>query len=242
MSRPFLILQHVACEPAAAYEDALSERGLGTTIVRADQDELPDWWAFSGIIAMGGPMGACDPLPWLDREKEYIAESVRAGLPYWGVCLGAQLLAAALGSDVMPADSPEIGVLPVELSSAATEDPVFRNAPDRFMALHWHSDTYVRPEGATHLASSEAIREQAFRVGRAYGLQFHLEVPVALAEEWAALPAYAESLEAALGPGALGPLMDDLKRQSDAMLEVAGRLMEDWVDGVVLPSLLQNKR
>lgn len=235
MPRPFLILQHVGCEPAAAYEDALVDRGLDLLYVRPDQgEEIPDWREHSGIIAMGGPMGAYEPLAWLDRETEYIGEAVRADRPFWGVCLGAQLLAAALGSKVAPAGQPEIGVLPVEVSAAGADDPVFQHAPSRFMAFHWHSDTYELPDGATHLASSRNTVQQAFAINRAYGLQFHLEVPVELAEEWAAIPAYAESLEAGLGPNSLPPLMNELRAHAEEMTSLARRLLEAWVDNVAL--------
>src|SRR5262249_25120934 len=110
-TQPVLVLQHIGCEPPAAYEEELLERGLALHRVRPDQgEELPDWRGYSGIIAMGGPMGVYDESVhrWLAGEKRLIGEAARAGKPYWGVCLGAQLLAAALGGRVTPGPSPEI--------------------------------------------------------------------------------------------------------------------------------------
>jgi len=94
-----LILQHIACEPPGIYEDILLERG--GTLERVEIDagqQLPDWQGFDAILAMGGPMSVNDDrtLPWLTGEKQWIKDAVLAGKPYWGVCLGVQLLAAAL--------------------------------------------------------------------------------------------------------------------------------------------------
>ena len=130
-----LVLQHIGCEPPAAYEDELVDRGFALDRVRLDEGEaLPDWRAYGGIVAMGGPMGAYDDElhPWLGPEKQLIADAVRAGKPYWGVCLGAQLLAASLGASVTPGESPEVGVFPVERTDRAAAGPgVLRRAGER---------------------------------------------------------------------------------------------------------------
>ena len=100
-----LILQHIACEPPGVFEDVLDERGAELHRVELDEGEpLPDWRGFDAIVAMGGPMSATDDaeLPWLGDEKTLIGEAVRAGVPFWGVCLGVQLLAASLGARVYP--------------------------------------------------------------------------------------------------------------------------------------------
>ena len=145
---------------------------------------LPDWREFAGTIVMGGPMGAYEEEahPWLVEEKRAIRAAAQADHPVWGVCLGAQLLASALGAAVYPGPEAEVGLLPVELTAAAADDPVFGDAPARFPTLQWHGDTFDLPEGATLLASSPAYRNQAFVFERAYGLQFHLEVSPELAD------------------------------------------------------------
>src|SRR5215212_9626489 len=126
--KPFLALQHIACEPPAAFEDELLARGLDLVRVELDEgDALPDWREFAGIIAMGGPMGAYqeDAHPWLVAEKRLLRDAVEADVPVWGVCLGAQLLAGALGARVYPGGKPEVGVLPVSLTPDAAADAVF---------------------------------------------------------------------------------------------------------------------
>src|ERR1700756_414626 len=111
-----LVLQHIRCEPPGLFSDVLRRHGIATETVELDEGgRLPDWRSAGMVIAMGGPMGANDEAehPWLASEKRWIEDAVRAGVPYFGVCLGAQLLAAALGAPVSTGDTPEVGILPV---------------------------------------------------------------------------------------------------------------------------------
>jgi GMP synthase-like glutamine amidotransferase len=232
----FLILQHIACEPPAAYEDELVERGLAFHRVRLDEgEELQSWTDFAGIVAMGGPMGTYDEpaYPWLGAEKRFIAEAVRAGTPYWGICLGAQLLAASLGATVSPGTVPEVGVGHVQLTKGAASDPVFGSAPPVFDALHWHGDTYELPPGAVGLASSEQYEQQAFVFDRAYALQFHLEVTPALAREWLQVPAYLQSLQEVMGTAGTSRVIEQLARASAGAIPLARELFGRWLDHVV---------
>jgi GMP synthase (glutamine-hydrolysing) len=228
-----LVLQHIACEPPAAFEDELRSRGLDLVRVELDEgDPLPDWREFPAIVVMGGPMGAYDEAdhPWLGPEKRLLRDAVEAGVPVWGVCLGAQLLAAALGARVYRGERPEVGVLEVELTDEAAGDPVFGDAPSSFPTLQWHGDSFDLPAGATLLAGSAAYPNQAFRVGRSYGLQFHLEVPLELATEWGGVPAYADSLESTLGPGALDRLLAEVAEHADVTVPLARRLFGNWLE------------
>ena len=231
-----LVLQHIACEPPGAYEDELLERGGELQRVMVHRGEpLPGWRGFDGIIAMGGPMGAYehDRLPWLRDEQRLIAEAAAAGTPIWGVCLGAQLLAASLGARVAPGATPEVGVLPVYRTAEATRDPVFASMPDRILALQWHADTFALPDGAVRLARSDAYEQQAFVVNRAYGVQFHIEIGTRLAAEWGEVPAYAESLEALMGEGAMPRLLDQVAAAQDEMTSLARTLFGAWLERVV---------
>jgi GMP synthase-like glutamine amidotransferase len=232
-----LILQHIACEPAAAYEDELRARGLAARRVRLDAgDQLPDWRDFAGIVAMGGPMGSNDERShrWLAAEKRFIADAVGGGTAYWGVCLGAQLLAASLGARVAPGNVPEVGVLPVRLTPSAASDPVFAAAPEVFDALHWHSDTYELPAGAVRLAESAQYEQQAFVVGNAYAVQFHIEVTPSLVTQWAQVPAYADSLERIWGEGAMSRLLGQVARAELRFTLLARELLGRWLEHCVL--------
>ena len=231
-----LVLQHIACEPPGVYEDVLRERGATIHRVELDEgDPLPDWRDFGAIVAMGGPMSAVDDdeHPWLVDEKRLIGEAVRSGMPFWGVCLGVQLLAASLGARVYPGSAPEVGLLPVTLTEEALADPVFAGMPRELLSLQWHGDTFDLPDGAARLAGSPAYPNQAFRFGTAaYGVQFHLEVSPGLAREWADVPAYAETLERVLGPGALDRLIAELEASADGVLSDGRRLFERWLGAV----------
>ena len=229
-----LVLQHIACEPPGAFEDVLTAAGADIHRVELDEGEpLPSWQNYVAIVAMGGPMSVNDDaeLPWLTAEKQAIADAVRAGVPYWGSCLGVQLLAASLGASVYPGTQPEVGVLPVTLTDDGRSDPVFAGLPAEFLTLQWHGDTFDLPDGATLLASSPAYPNQAFRVGQtAYGVQFHVEVTEHMAREWAQVPAYAEYADRVLGAGGIDRLMTDFDAARDRMLDVGRRMFERWVE------------
>ena len=233
-----LVLQHIACEPPGAFEDVLVERGATIHRVELDQNEiLPDWREFDAILAMGGPMSVNDDatLPWLVEEKRLIGDAVRAGCPYWGACLGVQLLAASLGARVYPGPAPEVGLLPVVFSDAAASDPVFANMPRDQVTLQWHGDTFDLPTGAVLLAGSPRYPNQAFRWGRtAYGIQFHLEVSVGMAREWANVPEYSAALDRVLGPGALPRLIDELEAHTGGMRSQARGMFARWLDSCVV--------
>lgn len=227
-----LVLQHIACEPPAAYGLELDAHGLATHTVRLDQgQELPDWRPFHAILAMGGPMGAYDQdqHPWLVAEQRLIADAVHAGTPFWGVCLGAQLLAAALGAAVAPGPAPEIGVDTVTLTPHAAADPVFAGAPHQFPAFHWHGDTYQLPHGAVHLASSASYPQQAFAYRRAYALQFHLEVTPQLIAQWGAVPAYAAGIQRMPGAPTLDGLLAQAAGVQSSAVPLARRLFARWL-------------
>jgi GMP synthase (glutamine-hydrolysing) len=229
-----LVLQHIACEPPGAFEDVLTAAGAAIHRVELDEGEpLPSWQNYVAIVAMGGPMGVNDDaeLPWLTAEKQAIADAVKAGVPYWGSCLGVQLLAASLGARVYPGTQPEVGVLPVTLTDDGRSDPVFAGLPAEFLTLQWHGDTFDLPDGATLLASSPAYPNQAFRVGQtAYGVQFHVEVTEQMAREWAQVPAYAEYADRVLGAGGIDRLMTDFDAARERMLDVGRRMFERWVE------------
>lgn len=234
--RPILVLQHAGCEPPGVYEDELLRRRIPFARVRLDEDEeLPDWRAYAGIVAMGGAMSVYDEAehPWLVPEKRLIAEAVAAETPFWGVCLGAQLLAVSLGARVSRGAQAELGVLPVQLTAAARQDPVFAGAPASFQTLQWHGETYELPPGAVQLARSRSCEQQAFVHGRAYALQFHLEVDAALAGEWMGVPEFVDELQQAHGEGAPSALLAQVGAAERDSVALARRLFSRWLLDVV---------
>ncbi len=232
---PILVLQHAGCEPPGVYEHELDARRVPFERVLLDAGgALPDWREFAAIIVMGGAMGTGDEdaHPWLAAEKRLIGDAVRSGTPYWGVCLGAQLLAASLGAEVRTGPRPELGVLPVELTPAAAHDPVFAQAPASFATLQWHGDTYELPAGAVQLARSPAYEQQAFTIGRAYALQFHLEVDAELAEQWMQIPEYVRELQELAGPDSPSAMLAQVRAAEADTVPLARALFGRWLDRI----------
>ena len=229
-----LVLQHIACEHPGVFSEVMRERGAEEIAIKLDEGEpLPDWREFDAVLAMGGPMGAGDDAdhPWLAAERELVRESVEAGLPFLGVCLGVQVLASALGAGVYAAERAEVGLLDVELTAEGRADPLFAGLGDRIVSLQWHSDTFDLPAGAVRLARSAAVPNQAFRAGeRAYGVQFHLEVTGEMATEWGAVPAYRDSLAETLGAREGAEFIAEIERRASELHPPARRLFANWLD------------
>ena len=150
-------------------------------------DSYPQVKEISGVISLGGPMGANDEKihPWISRELKVLKQSIESGLPTTGVCLGGQLMARAMGGRVEKNPVSEIGWFPIEVNSLGTTDRVAGVAGGTPTVYHWHADTFHLPKDAELLASSLACPRQIFRMGKhAYGFQFHPEADHQLILEW----------------------------------------------------------
>ena len=170
--------------------------GVFEEVVEADGHVLERWVVPSGgapdpaesygaVMIFGGSMhpDEDEQFGWLEREEAFLTEALAENVPVVGVCLGAQMLARAAGAWVGPARAPEIGWLEVELTDAGRTDPVLGVLPPRTEAFQWHHYTFGIPEGATELARSDACT-QAFRLGNAYGIQFHAEATQEMIGAW----------------------------------------------------------
>ena len=228
-----LVLEHCAQEPAGTYCDVLREQRIPVDALALHRDgAVPDWRPYDGILAMGGPMGACDDAAhrWLAPEKRLIREAVAGGRAFLGVCLGAQLLAASFGARVWTGPQPEIGVTTVQRTLDGETDPLFAAAGEELHVLQWHADTFDLPRGATRLWTAARYANQAYRVGPlAYGLQFHLEAPADLVRDWGTVPDYRSAVERVGGAGAFERLLLDVERHEDAMAGHARRTLERWI-------------
>lgn len=164
----------------------LPYRSLRAWDERVDELELGD---FAAVIPMGGNAHAWDDaVPLLRAERHLLSRAVEEGIPVFGICLGAQLLARALGGDVRAADVPEIGWLEIVPTEEAADDPIFRHLEAPTGVYQWHYDIFEPPPGARRLARSELAPNQAFRVdgAEAWGIQFHPEATPDLWELWIA--------------------------------------------------------
>jgi GMP synthase (glutamine-hydrolysing) len=233
-----LALEHLHSNPVGVYGDVLLRRGIQVHRVRLDLGEaLPDWREYDLLVVMGGGMGVYeeDAYPWLMAEKRAIREAVAMGCPYFGVCLGSQLLASALGSRVFRGPEPELGVNPIFLCEAARRDPVFRAFPPDVEVFEWHSDTFDLPEGAVRLARSSRYENQAFRVGpTAYAIQCHLETSLDDVRDWFdAWPSLGETFEARYGRGSLAGFLEEYARSMPLLQQTARQLFRRWLENAL---------
>lgn len=172
-------LQHVPFEGLGYIGEWAGEKGCTVTRTKLFEGEnLPDEAGFDCLVVMGGPMGVDDvsKYAWLKTEKRFIEQTIQTGKQVLGICLGAQLIAQVLGARVFGNNEKEIGWYPVTAAETAGQSQMGWVFPQMFHAFHWHGDTFDLPDGAVHLAQSEACRHQAFSYGgNVLALQFHLE-------------------------------------------------------------------
>jgi GMP synthase (glutamine-hydrolysing) len=232
-----LVVQHVPWEGPHRIADACGALDL-RRVSPLESDALPDHAEVAGTLVMGGPMNVDDleRYPALATEREWLAEAVRRELPVLGVCLGAQLLARALGAEVRPGEGPEIGFADVAIHDPA--DPILGGLAPSSTVLHWHGDVFDLPPGARPLASSAQTEHQAFRAGNAWGLLFHAEADAALVETWLREPTMAEEARQAIGEDATSDLPrrarqiePDLIARSQPGFEAFARLVAEHSPG-----------
>lgn len=215
------VIRHVPHEGLGLIERSLVEASVDFKYFHPDEPGLHEISA-DCLIVMGGPMSVYDNLPWMAPEKELIRQHVSRGVPVLGICLGAQMIAAALGAEVKPCGAREIGWYPLEIVSIANSDPVFSWFSGRETVFQWHGDTFEIPAGAELLASSPLCPHQAFRYGRnTYALQFHLEVSPAMVTEWVSIPENGAEVAALHGEGGADAIESGSGLYGDRLQELA---------------------
>lgn len=183
-----LIIKHVDIEGPGLIEYFLNQKRIPYQVLCLDSDaRLPKLEGFTHVVILGGPMNVYeeDHYPFLREEDLFIKEAIQRGKFVLGICLGAQLIAKALGAKVFKASLKEIGWYNILLTMIGSKDPLFSNLPKTFPVFQWHEDTFEIPKGGKLIATSTSVPHQAFRYGdNAYGLQFHLEVTKKMIKEW----------------------------------------------------------
>jgi len=233
--RKLLVFQHSASEPLGVLDPMLRDAGFRVRYVNfsRDPDAVPDVSRYNGLVVLGGPMHVdrTDAHPHLLTEIAALREAVKRDMPILGICLGAQLLAAALGAAVRPHSVREIGWYRLAPTAAAAEDRLFRHIGGAPHVFQWHAYTFDVPHGAVHLASTQTCANQAFRWGsRAYGLQFHLEADEAMIRRWAHVPAYRSEIEREGGPAAVAKVLDETQRHIAGALETGKRVFGELIE------------
>jgi GMP synthase-like glutamine amidotransferase len=212
-----LVAKHVDIEGPGLIEACLSQEKIPYQILNFESGlHLPRLDDLTHIVILGGPMNVYeeDRYPFLREEDLFIKEAIQRGKSVLGICLGAQLIAKALGAKVFKAPVKEIGWYDVSLTRIGSVDPIFSQLPRRFSAFQWHEDTFGIPHSAILIATSSLVPYQAFRYGdNAYGLQFHLEVTPEMIREW--METYEEEFK-----GPQPPLSSKLKILADTELKI----------------------
>lgn len=231
-----LVLQHARVEHPGMFRTFLDEDGHSWTAVHLDEgDALPETMdGYDALWVLGGPMDVWqeDTHPWLVAEKAFIKRAVMdKGAPFLGLCLGHQLLAEVLGGSVGPAETPEIGVLPVQLTEEGASGILFDGIDPTFPVLQWHTARVMTlPSDCKITATSEACPVQAFSwQTRAHGVQFHFEVEHDTVANWAAIPEYAAALAQALGDDGIDILQRHFEENALVMAAIAERFYINWM-------------
>jgi len=224
------VLQHVQFEGLGSIEPWLTERGAHIRYTRFfGQDPLPESGTYDLLVIMGGPMSVNDEdrFPWLRIEKQVVHDAITTGTPVLGICLGAQLIASALGSQVYANAEREIGWFPVE---SVHESSTTYRFPSACTFFHWHGETFDLPQSAVRLARSAGCENQAFQVQRnVIGLQFHPEMTADGAR------ALVENCRNELTPGPYVQTAEDILRRSGKHYQATNKIMDDILAYLVDP-------
>jgi GMP synthase-like glutamine amidotransferase len=223
----FLVFQHIAVEHPGIFCELMRSDGITWDTVELDAgDPIPPLSGYDALLVFGGPMDVWEEAehPWLIAEKAAIRAFVDdMRRPFLGVCLGHQLLAAALGGSVGRMARPEVGITDLRLTPAGKADPLFGAFTQPMTCVQWHGAEVQRlPEHAVVLAENDACPVQAIRVHEhAYGLQYHVEIDERTMTEWGEIPAYRRALEAAKGGAGQAELERAVAQGMDAFRATA---------------------
>ncbi|MCP4300105.1 MAG: type 1 glutamine amidotransferase [Gammaproteobacteria bacterium] len=236
MPRPkILVFQHVPYEPLGTLDPLLKESGFRIRYVNfgREPESRPALEKYEALIVLGGPMNSdqIDSFPNLVTEVEIIREAVEQDMSVLGICLGAQLLAKALGGSVSRNAVREIGWHDVDLTEAGVSDPVLSTFARQQQVFQWHQDGISLPPGAVRLAGSVASPVQAFRYGvHAYGFQFHLEASRSLIERWLTVPQHQAVLDEERGNIDVQTIRARTEDVIDTLEALSRETFSRWID------------
>jgi GMP synthase (glutamine-hydrolysing) len=242
-SRKAVAIRHVAFEDLGSLAGVLRGRGFAVSYREAGVHELSGFDALGPdlLVVLGGPIGAYDDrtYPFIHQELRIIEARIAAKKPVLGICLGAQMMARALGARVYPGPRKEIGWSTLSLTNEGERSALRHLAPDKTRVLHWHGDTFDLPQGAVPLASTEICANQAFALGKhALALQFHAEVEGRGLERWL----IGHTGELAATPGVTVEDMRDQTAKFAPALEIQGpKCFAAWLDAAGLGAHVKSR-
>ena len=207
--RKVLSVQNISCETLGTLEQLFLDDGFEIEKKKAQNLESTSSKGYSAIVVLGGPMAVYDNLSYLQDEQELICDAIRNDVPVLGICLGSQLIAQATGGRVFKGSRKEIGWSEISLS-AQGQRSLFSGLTTPMKVFQWHGDTYELPIDANVLAYND-LYPQAFQIGSAYGVQFHLEVDTSMIDSW--IQEYRIELEAEkIDPQSVYPKTDEIEK------------------------------
>ncbi len=234
MRKTCLTLQHLSFEDLGTLEPVLRALGFGIHTQQAGVDDLGSphaqqaWRDADLVVVLGGPIGVyeADRYPFIHDELARVRERLAAGKPIIGICLGAQMIAAASGQRVYPGPAKEIGFKPLILSEAGRDSCLSALQACDMQVLHWHGDTFDLPDGAQLLASTDLVPHQVFTIGHhVLGLQCHLEAQPDQLERWL----IGHTMELDRAGIALHALRADARRWGPALAQASQAVFMQWL-------------
>jgi len=236
MPRPkILVFQHVPYEPLGTLDPLLKEAGFRIRYINFGRvpEARPELERYEALIVLGGPMNSdqIDTYPNLRTEVDIIREALERDMSILGICLGAQLLAKALGGSVSRNSRREIGWYDIDLTEAGRNDAVLAAFAPRQEVFQWHEDGISLPPEVVLLASSEISPVQAFRHGdHAYGFQFHLEASLPLIERWLKVPDHQATLVEETGEIDAAEIRERAKQAVEPLQALSRETFSRWID------------
>ena len=230
---PILVFRHIECEGPGYLADFLGANNVPFQLVCIDSGEaVPDSLdSIGGLVFMGGPMSVNDALPWIEAELNLIRHAHQYGIPVLGHCLGGQLVAKALGGEVLKNKVQETGWFPVSSYDDCLPSHWLTGLPEKFNAFHLHGETFTIPEGATPLFRSQFCPQQAFVKGNSLALQFHVEVTKDMVKDWVSV--YQKDLEQpSESIQSRNEILRDLDKRVAEVHQIAKTLYTHWLDNV----------
>lgn len=227
-----IVIRHIAFEDLGTIESVLRQQGYAIKYFEAGLDNIAQIAPLNPdiLIVLGGPIGVYDEqdYPFLTDEIRLLEKRLEADLPTLGICLGAQIIARALGARVYPGEKKEIGWSAIELSEAGKNSPLVHLLTDNTPVLHWHGDTFDLPTGSTLLASTNLYTNQAFSWGKScLGLQFHPEVTALNLERW--FIGHACEINATPNVN-VAKLRQDTALYANRLVSQASKVWLDWLE------------
>jgi GMP synthase-like glutamine amidotransferase len=232
---PVAIFRHAPSEGPGYFASYLERKDIPWTLVALDEGRSVPRSArgYSGLVFMGGPMSVNDDLPWIIPVLGLIADAVRQDVPVLGHCLGGQLMARAFGGTVQAAPAKEIGWGEVSVAENALARE-WLGPVHAFESFHWHGEAFTIPPGGTRVLENARCTNQAFALGRHFGMQCHVEMTEAMVRDWVGGGA-AEIAASRDSPAVQDPaeIERDLERRVAALHAVADRIYDRWTEGLI---------